>query len=51
MNAYTCANCGRTSYSSAELANMTDKRCPYCGKEDGDGKDRGASGVSGDIKS
>jgi anaerobic ribonucleoside-triphosphate reductase len=36
MTAYYCTNCGRTSYSAAKLEDMTDKRCPYCGEEDGD---------------
>ena len=34
MKAYFCTSCRRTSYSAAELENMIDSRCPYCGLEE-----------------
>lgn len=31
MKTFVCPSCGRKSYSSAELADQKDPRCPYCG--------------------
>jgi DNA-directed RNA polymerase subunit RPC12/RpoP len=32
MHRYICPECGKHCYSAAELANMVNPRCPYCGK-------------------
>lgn len=31
MNASICPICGKTSYSAAQVKDLFDKRCPYCG--------------------
>ena len=30
MKKYTCVNCGESCYSSAEIKDMTDPKCPTC---------------------
>ena len=33
MNRYICPSCGGASYSAADMEDLYDTTCPYCGAE------------------